>query len=75
MSVNKDVTKRSLALELADGTDSQGNAKTKTVSFPGVKVDAQPEKIMATASAFAGMFKNALVNVYVNEQAALTEQA
>jgi hypothetical protein len=75
MSVNKETVKRSLVLVQNDGLDAKGMTKTKNVSFPDVKVDAQPEQIMATASAFATLYKRELVNVYVHDQDMLTKEA
>ena len=75
MAVNKTVVKRSLVLVFADGTDAKGNAKNKSISFGDVKVDAQPEQIMATASALSPLFKAEMLNVYVTESAALTNEA
>jgi hypothetical protein len=75
MAVNKTVVKRSLVLVFNDGTDAKGNAKTKNISFGDVKVDAQPEQIMTTASAFSPLYKAQLVDVYVTESAALTTGA
>ena len=75
MAVNKTVVKRSLVLVFADGTDAKGNAKNKSISFGDVKVDAQPEQIMATASALSPLYKAQLVDVYVTESAALTTAA
>ena len=75
MAVNKTVVKRSLVLVFNDGTDGKGNAKTKNISFGDVKVDSQPEQIMATASALSPLYKAQLVDVYVTESAALTTGA
>jgi hypothetical protein len=75
MAVNKDVIKRSLVLVFNDGLDAKGNTKTKSISFADVKTDAQPEQIMATASAFSPLYKAEMLNVYVTESAALTNEA
>lgn len=75
MAVNKTVLKRSLVLVMSDGVDGKGAAKTKHISFPDVKASAEPEKIMATASALSTLYDEEILNVYVNEQQALTEQA
>ena len=75
MAVNKDVIKRSLVLVFNDGLDAKGNTKTKSISFGDVKTDAQPEQIMATASAFSTLYEEEMLNVFVHEQAALTQQA
>ena len=75
MAVNKTVVKRSLVLVFNDGTDAKGNAKTKNISFGDVKVDAQPEQIMTTASAFSPLYNAQWVDVYVTESAALTTGA
>lgn len=75
MAINKTVTKRSLVLVMSDGVDGKGEAKSKHISFPDVKIDAQPEQIMATASAFSTLYEEEMLNVFVHEQAALTQQA
>ena len=75
MAVNKDIIKRSLVLVFNDGLDAKGNTKTKSISFGDVKTDSQPEQIMATASALSPLFKAEMLNVYVTESAALTNEA
>ena len=46
MAITKTVTKQTLTLNVEDGVNSQGAAKTKGHNYAGVRPEAEPAAIM-----------------------------
>lgn len=55
MAVSKEISTSSLAIEVENGVDKEGNTIYTKKSFSGVKNNADPEKVYAVAEAIKGV--------------------
>lgn len=67
MAITKTVTKQTLTLNVEDGVNSQGAAKTKGHNYAGVRPEAEP------AAAFGTLISHELMGVVVTEKAELAQ--
>ena len=58
MAITKTVTKQTLTLNVEDGVNSQGAAKTKGHNYAGVRPEAEPAAIMQAAAAFGTLISH-----------------
>jgi hypothetical protein len=70
MAITKTVTKQTLTLNVEDGVNSQGAAKTKGHNYAGVRPEAEPAAIMQAAAA---LISHELMGVVVTEKAELAQ--
>ena len=73
MAITKTVTKQTLILNVEDGVNSQGAAKTKGHNYAGVRPEAEPAAIMQAAAAFGTLTSHELMGVVVTEKAELAQ--
>ena len=73
MAITKTVTKQTLTLNVEDGVNSQGAAKTKGHNYAGVRPEAEPAAIMQAAAAFGTLISHELMGVVVTEKAELAQ--
>ena len=69
MAITKTVTKQTLTLNVEDGVNSQGAAKTKGHNYAGVR----PEAELAAAAALGTLISHELMGVVVTEKAELAQ--
>lgn len=67
MAITKTVTKQTLTLNVEDGVNSQGAAKTKGHNYAGVRPEAEP------AAALGTLISHELMGVVVTEKAELAQ--
>ena len=72
MAITKTVTKQTLTLNVEDGVNSQGAAKTKGHNYAGVRPEAEPAAIMQ-AAARGTLISHELMGVVVTEKAELAQ--
>ena len=72
MAITKTVTKQTLTLNVEDGVNRQGAAKTKGHNYAGVRPEAEPAAIMH-AAAFGTLISHELIGVVVTEKAELAQ--
>lgn len=72
MAITKTVTKQTLTLNVEDGVNSQGAAKTKGHNYAGVRPEAEPAAIMQ-AAALGTLISHELMGVVVTEKAELAQ--
>lgn len=75
MAISKTVTKQTLTLNVEDGVNSLGAAKTKAHNYSGVRPEAAPAAIMQAAQALGGLIGHELMDVIVTEKAELEAEA
>jgi hypothetical protein len=68
MAITKTVTKQTLTLNVEDGVNSQGAAKTKGHNYAGVRPEAEP-----AAAALGTLISHELMGVVVTEKAELAQ--
>lgn len=74
MAITKTVTKQTLTLNVEDGVNSQGAAKTKGHNYAGgVRPEAEPAAIMQAAAALGTLISHELMGVVVTEKAELAQ--
>lgn len=71
MAITKTVTKQTLTLNVEDGVNSQGAAKTKGHNYAGVRPEAEPAAIMQAA--LGTLISHELMGVVVTEKAELAQ--
>ena len=74
MAAVMNVTKRTLSVAIARGTDANGNPVNKSYVYNNVKPDATPASILATGRALGGLFDNDIAGIVVVERSTLTEE-
>ena len=74
MAVTMNVVKRTLSVGISRGEDADGNQVTKSSTYPNVKPDAEPAKIVAVGKALGGLFDNDITGLVVVERASLIEE-
>ena len=73
MAITKTVTKQTLTLNVEDGVNSQGAAKTKGHNDAGVRPESEPAAIMQAAAALGTLISHELMGVVVTEKAELAQ--
>ena len=73
MAITKTVTKQTLTLNVEDGVNSQGAAKTKGHNYAGARPEAELAAIMQAAAALGTLISHELMGVVVTEKAELAQ--
>ena len=71
MAAVMNVTKRTLSVSIARGSDANGNVVSKSYIYSNVKPDAEPEKLLAVGTALGGLFDNEITGLAITERAEL----
>ena len=74
MTVSKNPTSYKLSLEVANGVDALGAAKTKSDLIGDVRLGAADDKCYAVAEAIGELMTNTIVGVCVTEKAELAKE-
>lgn len=70
---SKTIVKQTLTLNVEDGVNSLGAAKTKAHNYSGVRPEAEVVAVLQAAAALGGLIGHELMGVVVTEKAELAE--
>lgn len=73
MTITKEIKKRSLTLDIADGTDTDGQPVYKSKTFNSVDPAAAEADVHAVGAAIAELIDGEVDAVCVNEKSELVE--
>ena len=79
MAAQKTVLSQTMAINVEDGFDDEGGAKTKAHTYSGIKKDASADKdatadeLVKAGAALGSLMENEVVNIVVTEKAEVAE--
>ena len=72
-NINQEIMKRTLVINVEDGTGTDGTTKYKGKSFNGIKTDAALEKVYEAGTALGGLMNKGLKDIELTEKSELAE--
>ena len=73
MAAQKTILSQTMAINVEDGFDDEGGAKTKAHTYSGIKKDASADELVKAATALGSLMENEVVNIVVTEKAEVAE--
>ena len=74
MTINQQLIKRSLVINVEDGVNADGSTRTKSRTYSEIKEDSQVDKLLEAGNALAGLMANNMVNIMLNDRSELVEE-
>ncbi len=74
MTINQQLIKRSLVINVEDGVNADGSTRTKSRTYSEIKEDSQVDKLFEAGNALAGLMANSMVNIMLNDRSELVEE-
>ena len=74
MTINQNLLKRSLVINVEDGVNADGSTRTKSRTYSEIKEDSQVDKLFEAGNALAGLMANNIVNIMLNDRSELVEE-
>ena len=74
MTINQQLIKRSLVINVEDGVNADGSTRTNSRTYSEIKEDSQVDKLFEAGNALAGLMANNLVNIMLNDRSELVEE-
>ena len=74
MTINQQLIKRSLVINVEDGVNTDGSTRTKSRTYSEIKEDSQVDKLFEAGNALAGLMANNMVNIMLNDRSELVEE-
>ena len=74
MTINQQLIKRSLVINVEDGVNADGSTRTKSRTYSEIKEDSQVDKLFEAGNALAGLMANSMVNIMLNDRSELIEE-
>ena len=74
MTINQNLLKRSLVINVEDGVNADGSTRTKSRTYSEIKEDSQVDKLFEAGNALAGLMANSMVNIMLNDRSELVEE-
>ena len=74
MTINQQLIKRSLVINVEDGVNADGSTRTKSRTYSEIKEDSQVDKLFEAGNALAGLMANNMVNIMLNDRSELFEE-
>ena len=74
MTINQQLIKRSLVINVEDGVNADGSTRTKSRTYSEIKEDSQVDKLFEAGNALAGLMANNMVNIRLNDRSELVEE-
>ncbi len=74
MTINQQLIKRSLVINVEDGVNADGSTRTKSRTYSEIKEDSQVDKLFEAGNALAGLMANNIVNIMLNDRSELVEE-
>ena len=74
MTINQQLIKRSLVINVEDGVNADGSTRTKSRTYSEIKEDSAVESLYEAGIALAGLMANNMVNIMLNDKSELVEE-
>ena len=74
MTINQQLIKRSLVINVEDGVNADGSTRTKSRTYSENKEDSAVESLYEAGNALAGLMANNMVNIMLNDKSELVEE-
>ena len=74
MTINQQLIKRSLVINVEDGVNADGSTRTKSRTYSEIKEDSAAESLYEAGNALAGLMANNMVNIMLNDKSELVEE-
>ena len=74
MTINQQLIKRSLVINVEDGVNADGSTRTKSRTYSEIKEESQVDKLFEAGNALAGLMANNMVNIMLNDRSELVEE-
>ena len=74
MTINQQLIKRSLVINVEDGVNADGSTRTKSRTYSEIKEDSQVDKLFEAGNALASLMANNMVNIMLNDKSELVEE-
>ena len=74
MTINQQLIKRSLVINVEDGVNADGSTRTKSRTQSEIKEDSAVESLYEAGNALAGLMANNMVNIMLNDKSELVEE-
>ena len=74
MTINQNLLKRSLVINVEDGVNADGSTRTKSRTYSEIKEDSQVDKLFEVGNALASLMANNMVNIMLNDRSELVEE-
>ena len=74
MTINQNLLKRSLVINVEDGVNADGSTRTKSRTYSEIKEDSAVESLYEAGNSLAGLMANNMVNIMLNDRSELVEE-
>ena len=74
MTINQNLLKRSLVINVEDGVNADGSTRTKSRTYSEIKEDSAVERLYEAGNALASLMANNMVNIMLNDRSELVEE-
>ena len=74
MTINQQLIKRSLVINVEDGVNADGSTRTKSRTYSEIKEDSAVDSLYEAGNALAGLMANNMVNIMLNDKSELVEE-
>ena len=74
MTINQQLIKRSLVINVEDGVNADGSTRTKSRTYSEIKEDSAVESLYEAGNALAGLMANNMFNIMLNDKSELVEE-
>ena len=74
MTINQNLLKRSLGINVEDGVNADGSTRTKSRTYSEIKENSAIESLYEAGNALASLMANNMVNIMLNERSELVEE-
>ena len=74
MTINQQLIKRSLVINVEDGVNADGSTRTKSRTYSEIKEDSAVESLYEAGNALAGLMANNMVKIMLNDKSELVEE-
>lgn len=74
MTINQQLIKRSLVINVEDGVNADGSTRTKSRTYSEIKEDSPVDNLFSAGNALASLMANNMVNIMLNDRSELVEE-
>ena len=74
MTINQQLIKRSLVINVEDGVNADGSTRTNSRTYSEIKENSAVESLYEAGNALAGLMANNMVNIMLNDRSELVEE-
>ena len=74
MTINQQLIKRSLVINVEDGVNADGSTRTKSRTYSEIKENSPVDNLFSAGNALASLMANNMVNIMLNDRSELVEE-